>query len=238
MFNPYLIACFALMAPAALAGEIITAPNPALDPDFDIIRTSVTIAGGELGFEIAVSGAAGASAPKPTGQMPGSTVHAYVWPTSLDSAAVGFSPGAGILAFTVTAHPDFDDTPRYDENGDGKADNDGAGWHSHWVVLTRDESCKAGLKVKDVAPGADIKMPATAPGVPLLLDSPAAKPAFSGASLRVGIPMPEGAKTMTFDGVAAALRVNAEMKAPLLCVSDVFKVASGNLSLPGTVEVK
>ena len=31
----------------------------------------------------------------------------------------------------------------------------------------------------------------------------------------------------------AALRVNASVHAPLLCVVDVFKVASGNLSLPG-----
>ena len=38
-----------------------------------------------------------------------------------------------------------------------------------------------------------------------------------------------------FDGVTAALRVNASMHNPLLCVSDVFKLASGNLSLPGKV---
>jgi len=39
-----------------------------------------------------------------------------------------------------------------------------------------------------------------------------------------------------FDGVTAALRVNASMHNPLLCVADVFKVASGDLSLPGKVE--
>ena len=33
--------------------------------------------------------------------------------------------------------------------------------------------------------------------------------------------------------VTAGLRVNASVHAPLLCVVDVFKVASGNLSLPG-----
>ena len=37
-------------------------------------------------------------------------------------------------------------------------------------------------------------------------------------------------------GVAAALRVNASVHSPLLCVADVFKVASGQLSLPGQVE--
>ena len=36
-----------------------------------------------------------------------------------------------------------------------------------------------------------------------------------------------------FDGVTAGLRVNASVHAPLLCVVNVFKVASGDLSLPG-----
>ena len=39
----------------------------------------------------------------------------------------------------------------------------------------------------------------------------------------------------SFDGVTAALRVNASVHSPLLCVADVFKAASGNLSLPGKV---
>ena len=38
-----------------------------------------------------------------------------------------------------------------------------------------------------------------------------------------------------FDGVTAALQVNADVHAPLLCVTDVFDVASGDLSLPGEV---
>jgi len=38
-----------------------------------------------------------------------------------------------------------------------------------------------------------------------------------------------------FDGVTAALRVNASVHDPLLCVVDVFKVASGDLSRPGRV---
>jgi hypothetical protein len=40
----------------------------------------------------------------------------------------------------------------------------------------------------------------------------------------------------SFDGVTAALRVNASVHAPLLCVANVFKVASGDLSLPGKVD--
>ena len=38
-----------------------------------------------------------------------------------------------------------------------------------------------------------------------------------------------------FDGVTAGLKVDGNLHAPLLCVSNVFKVASGNLSLPGQV---
>ena len=37
----------------------------------------------------------------------------------------------------------------------------------------------------------------------------------------------------SYDGVTAGLRVNADLHAPLLCVVDVFDVASGDLSLPG-----
>lgn len=231
-------ATLALMTNASFAGEIASGANSAIDPNFDILRTSVSASAGNLTFELDVSGTVGGTVPAATGAMLGSAVHAYVWPTSLDSAAAGFSAGEGILALAVTAHPDFDDTPNYDESGDGKADNDGATWHSHWVVLAKDEACKGGLKVKDVAPGTEVKMPATAPGVPLFLDSPDARPMISAKTMTLTVPMPAGAETMKFDGVAAGLRVNTEMKAPLLCVTDVFKVASGNLSLPGTVDVK
>lgn len=222
----------------AQAGSIDSPKADGVDPAFDIVRAAVSHAGSTLTFEIGVSGVAGATVPAATGTMAGSGVHAYVWPTSLDSSAVGFSPGEGILALAVTAHPDFDDTPAYDENGDGKPDNDGAGWHSHWVVLTKDEGCKAGLKVKDVSPGVDVKLPATAPGVPLFLDSPENRPVLAASALTLAVPAPAGAAAMSFDGVAAGLRVNQQMAAPLLCVTDVFKIASGNLSLPGTVDVK
>ena len=38
-----------------------------------------------------------------------------------------------------------------------------------------------------------------------------------------------------FDGATATLRMKASVHDPLVCVVDVFKVASGNLSLPGKV---
>jgi hypothetical protein len=40
----------------------------------------------------------------------------------------------------------------------------------------------------------------------------------------------------SYDGVTSALRVNADLHAPLLCVENVFDVASGDLSLPGVIK--
>ena len=39
----------------------------------------------------------------------------------------------------------------------------------------------------------------------------------------------------SYDGVTSALRVNANVHAPLLCVTDIFDVASGKLTFPGKV---
>ena len=39
----------------------------------------------------------------------------------------------------------------------------------------------------------------------------------------------------SYDGVTAGLRVNESVHTPLLCVADVFDIASGDLSLPGRV---
>ena len=124
---------------------------------FDIIHARITTEGRVATFHMAVSGKAGESRPAPTGQLAGSQVFAYVWPTTLDAATVGFDAGAGILAMVATAHPDFDDTPLYDENGDGDRGNDGDLWHSHWVVLGPDDACGVGaLKAIDIPEGAAI----------------------------------------------------------------------------------
>ena len=181
-------------------------------------------------------GEAGVDKPDATGKFEGSSVYAYVWPTKLDPAVVGFTKGSGILALAITAHPDFDDTPLFDENGDGDPSNDGADWHSHWVVLVEDKVCIGGLKVRDVSPGQDI-LPATAPGLPIALDSPGMSPLIKGAAVRITVPV-QGAENINFDAVAAKLQVHAEGKAPLLCVTGTYKVASGNLSLPGVITKK
>lgn len=131
-----------------------------------------------------------------------------------------------------------DDTPLYDENGDGDAKNDGRLWHSHWVVLTPDAACGAGaLKVRDIPAGATPKVPATWPGLPIYLDSPGYEPEISGNQIRVAVPLKELGfpADFQFDGVTAALRVNGSVHSPLLCVVDLFDIASGKLTLPGRV---
>lgn len=205
---------------------------------FDLVMTTVRRQGKQLVFVERVAARAGAVRPAATGKLAGSEVFSYVWPTSLDPATVGFEEKTGTLALAATAHPDFDDTPRDDENGDGDPKNDGDLWHSHWVVLTPDDACGAGaLKVRDIPAGATPKLPPTWPGLPLFIDSPGYEPEITGGEIRVAVPLaalgfPE---TFAFDGVTAALRVNGSVHSPLLCVVDVFDVASGKLTLPGRV---
>jgi hypothetical protein len=73
--------------------------------------------------------------------------------------------------------------------------------------------------------------------VPLLIDSPDYPTTVRGDAVQVEIPVSliTGIKDVSFDGVTSGVKVNGNLHAPLLCVSDVFKVASGNLSLPGKV---
>ncbi|MFZ6009836.1 MAG: hypothetical protein ACOYXT_05755, partial [Bacteroidota bacterium] len=94
---------------------------------------------GILIWEIKVEGNAGATTPKPIGQLNGAPVLGYVFPTTLKPTDVGFNQTEGIVALALTSHPDFDDSPLWDENVDGKFDNDGITWHPHWVVLTEDK---------------------------------------------------------------------------------------------------
>ncbi len=218
------------------AHEIKAARNPAVAPAFDVTRAEATTDGRLATFIMEVTGAAGSVRPTPIGKLQGARADAYVWPTRLDPAAVGFAPASGILALAITAHPDFDDTPLFDENGDGDPNNDGAGWHSHWVVLAEDKACAGGLKVRDVSPGQDV-LPETAPGLPIALDSPGMTPLLTGSTVRITVPV-RGAENVAFDAVTAELQVHPQGATPLLCVIGVRKVASGNLSFPGRIMSK
>ena len=229
-----LLAC-GLVAPLAHA-DVITAKTGNAAADFDIVMTEVVTAGDSLRFRMAVLGKSGGTMPAASGKVPGASVFSYVWPTKLNSSEVGFEPDQGILSLTVTAHPDFDDTPQVDENGDGDPKNDGALWHSHWVVLVPDELCGPGaLKVKDIPAGTKPRLPATWPGLPILIDSPNFKPDIKDKTVEVRVPLKAvgAVNGVAYDGVTAGLRVNANLHAPFLCVVNVFDVASGDLSLPG-----
>ncbi len=217
------------LAGAAYADEIKAGSDSKAPAAFDIVETRIVTENGHAVFSTRVRADVGKERPAATGKFEGSGVYAYVWPTSLNSADVGFEKDQGIVALAVTFHPDFDDGAKGAKNRDH--------WHPHWVVLTEDKSCGGGLKVRDIAKDAHPKLPESWPGAPLLIDSPDYKTDFSGDAVVVRIPLEKlGAlKTASFDGVTAGLKVNADMKAPLLCVANVFKVASGNLSLPGKV---
>ncbi len=223
----------ATSAGSAFAELIISPIDPQKTTAFDITGSEVTTDGRLLTFTLNVAGIAGSVKPVRIGQLTGAKVHAYVWPTSMDPAKVGFDAESGILAFTITAHPDFDDTPLFDENQDNDPANDGGEWHSHWVVLTPDDACGEGLKVRDVMPGRDL-LPATAPNLPIALDSPGMSPIFAGQQVRITVPV-ANAVGVSFDAVTAELRINEHGEAPLLCVTKVYDVASGDLSLPGKV---
>jgi len=220
-------------------GAIKSAVDTAKTASFDILAAHVHRDGRTVTFHMTTNGIAGADKPTAVGQLAGAPVHAYVWPTSLDPATVGFEGKTGILALAATSHPDFDDTPLFDEDGDGNPGNDGTRWHSHWVVLTPTEACgKGALGVRDIPEGATPAMPVTWPGLPIFIDSPGYTPLFDGPEVKVTVPFAnaQAVAGASYDGVTSALRVNANVHAPLLCVTDVFDVASGDLSLPGKVK--
>lgn len=220
--------------------DAVTSPqNAQINASFDLLAAHAHRNGQVVTFHLSTVGNAGKESPETTGELGGAGVYAYVWPTSLDPSAVGFEGETGILALAATVHPDFDDTPLYDENNDGKLDNDGDLWHSHWVVLTPTPSCGEGaLAVRDIPEGTSPKLPKTWPGLPLFIDSPGYSPQFEATEVRVTVPFDQDVDLsgVNYDGVTAALKVNANIHAPLLCVTDVFDVASGDLSLPGILQ--
>lgn len=219
-------------------GAVISAADTSKVAAFDILAAHVHRKGRTVTFHMTTNGKAGSETPKPAGQLAGAPVLSYVWPTSLDPSTVGFEGKTGILALAATSHPDFDDTPLYDEDGDGDSTNDGKKWHSHWVVLTPTKACGDGaLGVRDIPEGETPKMPATWPGLPIFIDSPGFSPLFDGPEVKINVSFADAEAIVgaSYDGVTSALKVNANVHAPLLCVTDIFDVASGDLSLPGKV---
>src|SRR5690606_1155618 len=113
----------------------------------------------------------------------------------------------------------FDDTPLWDEDGDGDLTNDGRLWHSHWVVLVEDTECgPAALKVRDIPEGETPTLPETWPELPLLIDSPNYSLSLEGSAITVAVPRQAiaGEENFKYDGVAAGLQINANLPSPLL----------------------
>lgn len=228
-----------------LSGGLLTScaqKSPYNNDDFQIKSVQVTNKAdlGIMVWEIAVNGQAGSTVPVPAGQLDGAPVLGYVFPTTLQPTDVGFSATEGILALALTSHPDFDDTPLWDENNDSVFDNDGVEWHPHWVVLTQDERVAGGLSVKQFKKADNtVVLPPTNPGMPMYMDSPGYPVTTQSNSIKVVVPhyRMNNKTDFSYDGVAAFMKVNTSVEdLPMLGVYEVFSVASGDLSLPYTVK--
>ena len=194
-------------------------------------------------FSVYTVGNAATKTVNPIGQANGGPVNGapvlgYVFPTTLAPVSVGFKniPDA-ILALAVTTHPDFDDTPLWDENGNNNYQDDGVVYHTHWVALVEDENSAAGLSVPSSFNKDD--RPPTAP-MAMYLDSPNFHAFAQGDLLRVIVPVQRtnGETEFNFDSLTAAMNVDLSGEGPVLRVNKVFDVLSGDLSLPYAVNSK
>lgn len=234
-----------LIMPACETIACKSASAPAAGPDLTITAAKVRYLADieQLVFELTVAGTAGGTVVAAKGGLDGAPVLGYVFPTTLAATDVGFGAIEGIVALVAAVHPDFDDSPLWDENRDGNTGNDGGTWHTHWVVLGPDDRVPGGLAVKAAKP-ADI-LPATAPKMPMFMDSPGFPVLTKGPVLRIVVPAPRvtGKTGFRFDAVTAYMAVNAPggdhagpTKLPMLGVYKVYSILSGKLTLPFNVE--
>lgn len=229
---------------AVNAQELNDAKKFVTSKDLQISQTQVTYNEdlAQFVFSIEVNGKAGASVPKVFGQMDGAPVLGYVFPTSLSPTDVGFSDTEGIVALALTSHPDFDDTPLWDENNNADFADDGIVWHPHWVVLNKDERVAGGLSVKQFdKQDSSVKLPPTNPGMPMYMDSPGFPVVTNKNKILVIVPSyrMNNVKDFQFDAVTAYMQVNtSDNSRPLLGVYKVYSIASGELSLPYKVKIQ
>lgn len=188
-----------------------------------------------LVFTMSVKGQALATTPEAAGRLDGAPVLGYVFPTTLDPRDVGFGVEDGLVALAVTSHPDFDDTPLWDENLNRDYSDDGEVYHVHWVVLVGDDRVPGGLAVAEIAPetAAEI-LPPTNPGMPMLMESPGFSIVKRGNTFKVLVPANRinNRRFFRFDAVTTYMEVSLDPEAPLLGVYEVFDILSDDLSLP------
>lgn len=188
-----------------------------------------------LVFSASVKGQAGRTYPMANGALDGAPVLGYVFPTTLAPEDVGFVAEEGIVALALTSHPDFDDTPLWDEDNNANYNDDGEVWHTHWVLLGPDNRVPGGLAVIQIATeDAVTVLPPTNPGMPMYMDSPGFGIAFNSRVLRIMVPAQRvnGNIDFNYDAVGAFMRVDTSGEGPLLGVYQVYSIASGDLSLP------
>ena len=239
----FLVVFFPALADDASMESSATSPKAVADslasPDLDLEAVAVRYLKSLdlLVFEQKVAGEAGATFPEARGSLDGAPVLGYVFPTTLSSVDVGFSEVEGVVALAVTSHPDFDDTPLWDEDGDRDYTNDGVIFHTHWVVLGPDDRVPGGLAVRSFGPEDGAVLPPTNPGMPMYMDSPGFSVVLDGDTLRVLVPAQRvsGRTDFRFDAVTAYMQVATSGDLPMLGVYRVYEVLSKDLSLPFSV---
>ena len=185
--------------------------------NFVIVSTSASYNANlkQVVMSIQVKGQAGITMPDSIGKLDGAGVLGYVFPTTLKPE---------------------------DVDNNGTFSDDGRVWHPHWVILVKDERVKGGLAVKEFKKeDKTVKLPPTAPNMPMYMDSPGFQVVTKGNTIQVVIPSYRinNKKDFKFDAVTCYMAVNtSDMMMPMLGVMDVYSVASGKLTLPYTIKVK
>jgi hypothetical protein len=226
-------------------GAVAAALSPVPEASAHLELTAATVSYLQeldlLVFEQRVKGTAGAVVPTARGELHGAPVLGYVFPTTLQPRDVGFDAEEGIVALAVTSHPDFDDTPLWDEDNNRRYDDDGAIFHTHWVVLGKDARVPGGLAVRQIRKEEMATvLPPTHPGMPMLMDSPGFSVLLRGDTLKVLVPAQRASHRQDFryDAVTAYMEVRTSGDVPMLGVYRVYSVLSGDLSLPYEVKAR
>lgn len=152
------IAVFVLIVVIAAAGAYIALPllfgvgtiddsyarvDSSTDPSFDILNSEIYNSGDGSAFVIQLRGQSGLTLNITD------SIYGYFWLIGLNPSTVGLED-SGILALAAMKHTGFDDTPLVDENLNENPSDDGAEWHSHWVVFAEDGCGEGSMRIADI----------------------------------------------------------------------------------------